>query len=117
MLKFLVDSSTGKHVFDFLLEKDFDVKYVSYIMPGNNDEDILKLAEKEKRILITNDKDFGKLVYKLKQPAYGIILLRLLDETKKNKIKIIKYVLENFSHKLEKKFIVAKERQIRIRDL
>jgi predicted nuclease of predicted toxin-antitoxin system len=37
----------------------------------------LELANKENRILLTRDKDFGELVYRLQQVHAGIILIRL----------------------------------------
>ena len=41
---------------------------------------LMNLAEKENRILITNDKDFGELVFRFKMRAPGIILLRLKND-------------------------------------
>ena len=41
-----------------------DVSAVSEIAPGASDEDLLALAYNEQRVLITDDKDFGELVYR-----------------------------------------------------
>ena len=106
MLRFLVDESTGRKVFDFLLEKDFDAKYVYDVMPSALDIDVLSFAEKEKRILITNDKDFGELVFRLNRPSSGVILLRLKIDNPENRNKHILYLLENFFDKLEMHFVV-----------
>ena len=76
-LKFLVDESSGKKLFNHLVECSYDAKFVTEILPGANDEKVLELAEKENRILITNDKDFGELVFRLNRPSFGTILLRL----------------------------------------
>jgi predicted nuclease of predicted toxin-antitoxin system len=43
------------------------------------DAEILKLAEKEKAIIITMDKDFGELVFKSHEPHKGVLLLTLED--------------------------------------
>jgi predicted nuclease of predicted toxin-antitoxin system len=46
--------------------------------PGSSDEAILARAQAENRILVTFDKDFGELVYRLGLPAScGIILFRI----------------------------------------
>ena len=45
--------------------------------PGIPDEDVLRIAEEEKRGLITDDRDFGELVFRYRQPHTGIIYLRL----------------------------------------
>ncbi|MBI2045239.1 DUF5615 family PIN-like protein, partial [Candidatus Pacearchaeota archaeon] len=64
-VKFLVDESSGFKLYKFLLERGFNVKFVGEIMPSASDENVLYFAEKEKRILITNDKDFGELIFRL----------------------------------------------------
>src|SRR3989344_1909958 len=98
-----------------LLEKKYDIKFVSEIMPGAEDIEILKYAEKEKRVLITNDKDFGELIFRLKMPSSGVILLRLKKNIPINRIKYTINLIENFSDKLKNNFVVVKEGQVRIR--
>ena len=44
---------------------------------GADDDSILQRAYAENRILITNDKDFGELIYRGKKLHRGVILLRL----------------------------------------
>ena len=40
-------------------------------MPSASDEEIIKKCEDENRILITDDKDFGELVFRLGKPTKG----------------------------------------------
>ncbi len=47
---------------------------------GADDDSILQRAYAENRILITNDKDFGELIYRGKKLHRGVILPRLEDE-------------------------------------
>jgi predicted nuclease of predicted toxin-antitoxin system len=57
------------------LRKDgHDVLYVKEIAPGTDDSAVLQMAASQQRVLLTEDKDFGLLVVRLKLPAYGIIL-------------------------------------------
>ena len=74
-------------------------------------------AFQEKRIIITNDKDFGYLIFKSNLPALAIILLRFNDESPKLKINAIKTILNLPQEKLLNHFIVASEDKIRIRPL
>ena len=62
-LKFLVDVGDGKKVEEYLLEKRYDTKSVRSLDQRMPDQDIIRLAAIEKRIVITMDKDFGELVY------------------------------------------------------
>ncbi len=116
MLKFLVDESSGKKLSKFLLESGFDVKYVMDIMAGASDKDILEFAEREKRILITNDKDFGELIFRLSKPSSGVILLRLRNDMPKNRQRYVLNLIESIPNKLESSFIVVTEGKIRIRE-
>ncbi|MFN8559692.1 MAG: DUF5615 family PIN-like protein [Dehalococcoidia bacterium] len=56
----------------------YDVVWVRQAMPGAGDTAILARAQREKRIVVTFDKDFGELAYRANLPASsGVILLRL----------------------------------------
>ena len=44
------------------------------------------MALAEKWILITNDKDFGEMIFRERRKHHGIVFLRLSDERSANKI-------------------------------
>ena len=96
MNKFLVDENSGRKLYQALLENNYDVKLVTNIMPRALDTQVLSYAENENRILITNDKDFGSLIFRLKMPSSGVILLRLRENIPLNRIKYILHVFEEF---------------------
>lgn len=48
------------------------------VIPGAPDEDILALAVEQDRVLITQDKGFGKLVYKDRLPHKGVVVFNAL---------------------------------------
>jgi len=55
-----------------------DIVWVRIAAPGSKDEDILAWAERERRVLLTFDKDFGELAWRVGLPAScGIVLFRL----------------------------------------
>jgi len=61
-LKFLVDVGVGKKVEEYLLGKSYDTKAVRSLDQRMPDQDIIRLAALEKRIVITMDKDFGEII-------------------------------------------------------
>ena len=69
----------------------------------------------ERRILITNDKDFGELVFRSGKAHHGVLLLRLHDESSASRVRVVKVVLENHADRLAGHFIVATEGRVRIR--
>ena len=85
-LKFLVDVGVGKKVEEYLLEKRYDIKAVRSLDQRMPDQEIIRLAALEKRIVITMDKDFGELVYHSGMDHCGILLLRLTDEHESHQI-------------------------------
>jgi predicted nuclease of predicted toxin-antitoxin system len=59
-----------------------DVLWIRESAPGVPDEEVLLLARKENRLLITFDKDFGQLVFRRGTLAsHGIILFRLAQSS------------------------------------
>ena len=117
MLKFLIDESSGKRLADFLKEKGFDTVYVGDWLRGANDENILQKSSQEDRILVTNDSDFGELIFRWKKPSSGIIFLRLMTDNPSNRLKVALFLIQTLNKKLKKRFIVASENKVRIRDM
>ena len=113
-MRFLVDECTGPKVARFLEGLGHDVYSVYDLARGSEDEQLLRKAHEEGFILVTNDKDFGELVFRKKMGHRGIILLRLADEGPQNKIAVLERVLEQFGKRLENNFIVVTEKTIRI---
>jgi len=53
-----------------------DVLAVAEVIPRIGDDDVLKLARDDGRIPLTEDKDFGELVYAEGQQNCGVMLFR-----------------------------------------
>ena len=67
--------------------------------------------------LITEDKDFGELTYRLQKPNHGILLVRLTYSSANQKAKAVLEVMENHADKLQGAFSVLDEHRLRIRSL
>ncbi len=87
--------------------REHDVVSVHPDNRGLDDLSILQWAVSENRIVITCDKDYGELVYRLGHPHRGIVLLRLDDETTDSKIAVLWDLLDKFGHLLEGSFVVT----------
>lgn len=113
-MRFLIDECTGPKVAAWLRNRNHEVLSVYDELRGADDTSILNKALNENYILITNDKDFGELVYHQGLNHKGIILLRLENDKVENKIAVIEKILEKYSDQIVDHFIVASERMIRI---
>lgn len=114
-MKFLIDESVEFAVIRFLRQIGHDVVAVSEGVIGIRDEEVLKAAYSEKRILVTNDKDFGTLIYFQRAKHHGVVLLRLPDEEVKQKINRIRVLLDEHAEELADAFVVVDKITVRIR--
>lgn len=112
-MRFLVDECTGSKVAQWLRDENHEVFSVFDEMRGMTDDEILAKAFSESWILITNDKDFGEMVFRERHEHHGVIFLRLDDERAANKIEVLRRLLENYSEKLPEEFVVATETKVR----
>jgi len=113
-MRFLVDECTGPAVAKWLRSSHHEVFSVYDEVQGLDDESIIEKANRENYVLVTNDKDFGELVFRKRKPHKGVVLLRLEDERSKNKIAVLHRVLELYSDKLSDNFIIVTEKTVRI---
>lgn len=111
----LADEGVDKPIVDQLRSSGFDVHYILETDPGSMDEDVLRIANEENRLLLTQDKDFGELVYRLKQVHQGVILIRLGATPAYEKARIVNYVLVEYAGKLLNAFTVIQANAVRIR--
>ena len=91
--------------------------YVTEKKAGAIDDEILSDAYKEERILITEDKDFGELVYRFKKPTYGIVLLRVDVQERRIKWSRLKRLIDDYGTKLQSHFTVVDAEKFRFRPL
>ena len=113
-MRFVVDECTGPAVARWLREQQHDVFSVYEEARGMEDEDVLQKAVTENRIVITNDKDFGEMIFREGKPHKGVILLRLEDERAISKIRVVERLLTQHADQLVDNFVVATSSTIRI---
>lgn len=77
MVKVLAGENVAGDVVMALRADGHDVTWIKETGPGSTDHVVLALALAEDRVLLTFDKDFGELAFRLGQAASpGVILLR-----------------------------------------
>lgn len=112
-MRFLVDECTGPAVADWLREQSHEVFSVYNESRGMSDDEILEKARAEEWIVITNDKDFGEMVFREEQSHHGVVFLRLQDERAVSKIVAIEKLLHAYEDQLADAFVVVTETQVR----
>jgi predicted nuclease of predicted toxin-antitoxin system len=112
-MRFLVDECTGPAVASWLHEQNYETFSVYEEARGMDDDVIIQKAFAENWILITNDKDFGKKVYRERCPHRGVVFLRLEDERAASKIETLQRLLAGYADQLADHFVVVTETQVR----
>ena len=112
-MKFLVDECTGIWVSKRLKQMGFDSVSVIEVMKGADDQEVMRRAIEEDRVIITNDKYLGRLAEFYKLP--GIIFLRLKDESVENKVKVTSFVVTSHSNLILGNVTVVSENKMKVR--
>ena len=100
-----------------LRARGHDVVWIRTDAPGSKDRDILQRAEAENRVLMTLDKDFGELAFRLKLPASsGVILFRITAPSPQSVVQKVLAALASRTDWLGH-FSVVEDSRIRMRML
>jgi predicted nuclease of predicted toxin-antitoxin system len=113
-LQFLADESCDFAVVRALRSAGYDVVAVSDMAPRAEDTDVINLAVRESRILLTEDKDFGQLVYAHGMETIGVIFLRFPSHARKQIAKDVTRMVKKEGDKLIGSFVVVQPGRIRI---
>jgi len=114
-MKFLLDENAEYAIAEFLKGLGHDVRIIGLDYPaGLSDEEVLRIANEELRILITNDRDFGQLIFRERMAHSGVIFFRLGEQPVTEKIGLLARILREHPHGLDA-FVVVTRHRIRTR--
>ena len=115
-MRFLLDQSAEARIGVFLNSDGHDATRVGRDHPpGLPDDEVLAIAVRENRILITNDRDFGDLIFRLHHMHAGVIYFRFpLDTTADQKIASLQALLTTHVDDLDK-YLTVTPRGVRVR--
>ncbi|QQS45141.1 MAG: DUF5615 family PIN-like protein [Acidobacteriota bacterium] len=114
-MNFVADENVEKQIVDRLRQDGHIVLYVAEMQQGISDEEVLKQANSNQAVLITTDKDFGELVFRMGRINSGVILIRLEGLTPENKAALVSSSVQHHDAKLDNSFCVISPGRIRIR--
>ncbi len=114
-MKFLLDVCVcSRSMHRLLLDLNHDVRLASDLDPRADDETLLDLASREHRILVTEDKDFGELVFVQRRPHRAV--LRFVEMRVDEQIAAMQELLQRYQAELESgAMIVVTRGRIRVR--
>ena len=114
-MRFLLDvCAASRSMHAALTDLGHDVSSALERDPKAADEDVLALALQEQRILITEDKDFGELVFVRRLPHPCIV--RFVDMRIAEKVAAMRELIERYADAMhEGALIVVTQDRVRVR--
>ncbi len=114
-MKFLLDVCvSSRSLSAYLIEQGHDVLSAILIDPQSSDEELLEAALRDDRVLVTEDKDFGELVF-IRRLQHGPIV-RVVEMTVAEQVAAMNELLNRYAGELTGPAVVTLTRgRIRIR--
>lgn len=113
-MSFLADESCAAPVVQALRQAGHDVLAIAEIAAGATDEQVLERAAHEQRVLITEDLDFGNLVFAHGRSEAGVILLRFRSPARRAKPVTVVEAVSRLGSRLRSAFVVIEPGRVRI---
>ena len=114
MLRSLADESCDFAAVRALRAAGFDVLSVAEALAGADDEGVIALALREGRILLTEDKDFGQLVFAARSKSVGVVLIRFPASARSSVADRMLELVRKHANRLTGSFVVLQPERIRI---
>lgn len=114
-MKIVADEGVDRQVVEELRRENHEVTYIAELAPGVSDDDVLHVANEQDALLLTTDKDFGELVFRLNRAAAGIILMRLEGLPPRRKSAVMASAIRQHGLQMRGTFSVITPGTIRIR--
>lgn len=114
-MRFLVDECCEPNLVAALRAAGHDVHYIVEIERGADDALILKLAFAERRIVVTDDKDFAALAVRSPSSSAGLILIRIDPSLADTRRRALLAATERFGERLHDQITVIFPGAVRIR--
>lgn len=116
---FLADEDFPGIAVRWLREAGHDVVWARTHMPGDADSELLAAAQRELRIILTRDKDFGELAFHWGLPASsGVVLFRFTASSPEAFLQRFKDLMESAADiGFTGKFCVVEADRVRTRPL
>jgi predicted nuclease of predicted toxin-antitoxin system len=106
-MRFLADESVDFAIVHALRQAGHDVMSIAEARPGSSDDEVASLATSTNRILLTEDRDFGRLVYANQRALVGVVFMRYPAVARQRFASSVVALVESEGHRLPRTFVVV----------
>lgn len=115
--KFLANENFPLTSYRLLKNWGWDIIHISEGAAGITDDEVMKKAIADNRVIITFDSDYGELVFKYGYKPLGVIYLRIQNFSPSYPAELLKNLIHDDALQIENQFTVVDENQIRQRKI
>lgn len=116
-MRWLLDECVDADLVTLLRESGHDVVYIADVAPRTKDSEVMNRADREDRLLLTEDKDFGDLVFRHSLPVPGLVLVRMDPSRRARKGPRLLAAIDRFGDTLFGRYTVIEDARFRLRPL
>ena len=114
-LSLLADENIDQRLVSSLRLAGISVYSVAESATGITDEEVMRLSKDLDALILTDDKDFGEIVFRKQRSCPGIVLLRLTGVDYSCKADQVIQVIKKYGSEMIGKFVVITAERVRIR--
>jgi predicted nuclease of predicted toxin-antitoxin system len=114
-MNFLADESIDQPIVTALRDDGHVVIAIAELAPSISDDEVLADANQRGAVLLTADKDFGELLFRLGRAHHGVVLIRLAGLSSEAKTVLVRRAVEQHGADLNDAFAVVSPGHVRIR--
>lgn len=116
-MRLLADESCDFAIVQALRAAGHDVAAVVELTPGISDREVITIAREEHRVVLTEDKDFGQLVFAALAGSSGVILIRYPTDARGDLPPTVVRLVQTLDMHLQGTFVTLAPGRVRVNRL
>lgn len=116
-MRFLADESCDFAIVGALRAAGYDVTAVAEQAPSIADRQVIEMARTDNRVVLTEDKDFGQLVFSALAGSSGVILVRYPTTARSDMAATVVRVAQTMEARLQGVFVTLSPGRVRVNRL
>jgi predicted nuclease of predicted toxin-antitoxin system len=116
-MNILADENISQLLVERLRQEGHQVLFIAEIASGSDDHAVLEIANQQRSLLVTDDKDFGEMVFHRHLQASGVLLVRLAILSPAQEMEVVAQVIRTYGNRLLQAFTVITPQGIRTRPI
>ena len=116
-MNILADENISQLLVEWLRQEGHQVRFIAEMARGSDDPTVLRIANQQGSLLVTDDKDFGEMVFHRHLQASGVLLVRLAALSPAQETEAVAQVIRTYGAKLLQAFTVITPQGVRTRPI